>query len=280
MSITVRDLVHVYHPGTPLETKALNGVEFEAEKGKWVAVVGHTGSGKSTLAQHLNGLLLPSSGSVSIDGITIGPGEKSLRAVRQKVGLVFQYPEQQLFEETVFQEVAFGPKNWGFTPEEIKNEVEKSLAQVGIGPELFGANPFRLSGGQKRRVAIASVLSSRPDYLVLDEPTAGLDSSGKKQLLSLLVDLKSLGKGIVHVTHDMDLALGLADMVFVLDDGKSLLWGPPELILWELLERDIRGLVIPPLVRFAGRLRDLGFEVPLTWDPIRLAEAISGSRRK
>nr|MDT8284438.1 ATP-binding cassette domain-containing protein [Thermovirgaceae bacterium] len=280
MSITVRDLVHVYHPGTPLETKALNGVEFEAEKGKWVAVVGHTGSGKSTLAQHLNGLLLPSSGSVSIDGITIGPGEKSLRAVRQKVGLVFQYPEQQLFEETVFQEVAFGPKNWGFTPEEIKNEVEKSLAQVGIGPELFGANPFRLSGGQKRRVAIASVLSSRPDYLVLDEPTAGLDSSGKKQLLSLLVDLKSLGKGIVHVTHDMDLALGLADIVFVLDDGKSLLCGPPELILWELLERDIRGLVIPPLVRFAGRLRDLGFEVPLTWDPIRLGEAISGSRRK
>ncbi|MDO9509010.1 MAG: ATP-binding cassette domain-containing protein [Thermovirgaceae bacterium] len=279
MSIAVRDLVHVYHPGTPLETKALDGVTFEAAKGIWVAVVGHTGSGKSTLAQHLNGLLLPSGGSVSIDGVTIRSGEDSLRVVRQKVGLVFQYPEQQLFEETVFQEVAFGPKNWGFPPDEIKYEVEKSLSQVGIGPEFFGVNPFRLSGGQKRRVAIASVLSSRPDYLVLDEPTAGLDSAGKRQLLALLLDLKALGKGIVHVTHDMDLALGLADIVLVLDEGKSLLWGPPELILGELLEHDIRGLVIPPMVRFAGKLRDLGFEVPLTWDPVRLADAICRSRR-
>ncbi|GAB6281099.1 MAG: ATP-binding cassette domain-containing protein [Thermovirga sp.] len=277
MSIVVKDLVHVYHPGTPLETKALEGVSFEADKGSWVAVVGHTGSGKSTLAQHLNGLLVPSSGSVSIDGISLSDGNDSLRLIRQKVGLVFQYPEQQLFEETVFREVSFGPRNWGFSPDEIRGCVERSLREVGIGSELFEVNPFRLSGGQKRRVAIASVLSSNPDYIVLDEPTAGLDSSGKRDLLDLLYDLKSLGKGIVHVTHDMDLALGLADIVLVLDGGRSRLWGPPDLILGELLEHDIRGLVIPQVVRFAGRLREVGLDVPLTWDPVLLADAICRS---
>lgn len=280
MSIIVKDLVHVYHQGTPLETKALDGVSFEAATGSWVAIVGHTGSGKSTLAQHMNGLLLPSGGSVSIDGIQVSAGADSLRSIRQKVGLVFQYPEQQLFEETVFKEVSFGPKNWGFSPEEINECVYLSLKQVGIGRDLFEANPFRLSGGQKRRVAIASVLSSRPDYIVLDEPTAGLDSSGKKDLLELLGDLKSLGKGIVHVTHDMDLALSLADIVLVLDQGRSLLWGSPSLILEELLERDISGLVIPQMLLFAGRLREAGIDVPLTLDPVLLSDAICrGCRR-
>lgn len=274
MSIAVKDLVHIYHPGTPLETRALDGVSFEAARGSWVAVVGHTGSGKSTLAQHLNGLLLPSGGSVSIDGISLNSDADSLRVIRQKVGLVFQYPEQQLFEETVFKEVSFGPRNWGFSPDEIRECVELSLRQVGLGSELFDANPFRLSGGQKRRVAIASVLSSRPDYIVLDEPTAGLDSTGKRDLLDLLCKLKSSGKGIVHVTHDMDLALGLADIVLVLDEGRSKLWGSPDLILGELLEHEIRGLVIPQMVLFAGRLREVGLDVPLTWDPDLLADAI------
>ncbi len=277
MSIAVRDLVHIYHPGSPLQTKALDGVTFEAESGSWVAVVGHTGSGKSTLAQHLNGLLLPTEGSVCVDGIPVRHGEESLRKVRQKVGLVFQYPEQQLFEETVFKEVSFSPRNWGFQAGRLEKSVEEALELVGIGEDLYEANPFRLSGGQKRRVAIASTLSSDPDYLVMDEPTAGLDSPGRRQLLGLLSDLKKLGKGIIHITHDMELALGLADTILVLDEGKSTLWGPPGVILGELLERDIRGLVIPDLVRFAGRLRDLGFEVPLTWEPKILAEAIGRS---
>ena len=277
MSIAVRDLVHIYHPGSPLQTKALDGVTFEAERGSWVAVVGHTGSGKSTLAQHLNGLLLPTEGSVSVDDIQVRHGEESLRKVRQKVGLVFQYPEQQLFEETVFKEVSFGPRNWGFQAGRLEKSVEEALELVGIGEDLYEANPFRLSGGQKRRVAIASTLSSDPDYLVMDEPTAGLDSPGRRQLLGLLSDLKKLGKGIIHITHDMELALGLADSILVLDEGKSTLWGPPGVILGELLERDIRGLVIPDLVRFAGSLRDLGFEVPLTWEPKILAEAIGRS---
>ncbi|MDD2517134.1 MAG: ATP-binding cassette domain-containing protein [Synergistales bacterium] len=278
MSIDVKGLVHVYHPSTPLETKALDGVSFKAEKGSWVAVVGHTGSGKSTLAQHLNGLLLPTEGSVSVDGIEVRQGEGSLRKVRQKVGLVFQYPEQQLFEETVFKEVSFGPRNWGIPADTLKDRVEEALGLVGIGSDLYEANPFRLSGGQKRRVAIASVLSSGPDYLVLDEPTAGLDSPGRRQLLDLLSNLKALGRGIIHITHDMELALGLADMILVLDEGRSSLWGRPDIILGELIERDVRGLVIPDMVRFAGRLRDLGFEVPLTWEPPVLAEAIYRSQ--
>jgi energy-coupling factor transport system ATP-binding protein len=280
MSIAVRDLVHVYHPGNPLETIALGGVSFEAPKGCWVAVVGHTGSGKSTLAQHLNGLLLPASGSVSIDGISTDSGTEQLRMIRQKVGLVFQYPEQQLFEETVYKEVSFGPRNWGFSRDEVSRNVESALSQVGIGRELFDANPFRLSGGQKRRVAIASVLSSKPDYIVLDEPTAGLDLSGKRALLDLLKGLKSKGQGVVHVTHDMDLALGLADIVLVLDRGKSRLWGPPGVILGELLEKEISGLVIPQLPLLAGRLREMGLDVTVTLDPVILADSICRSLDK
>jgi energy-coupling factor transport system ATP-binding protein len=280
MPIEVRDLVHVYHPGTPLQTKALDGVSFEAEKGKWVAIVGHTGSGKSTLAQHLNGLLIATEGTVKVDGLSVAAGDRTLRQVRQKVGLVFQYPEQQLFEETVFKEVSFGPRNWGFTPSEIEESVEKSLSIVGIGRELYDANPFRLSGGQKRRVAIASVLASGPDYLVLDEPTAGLDAHGREKFLALLTELRSIGKGVIHITHDMDLALGFADIVLVLDSGRSVLTGPPSLILGELLEREISGLVIPDLVRFAGRLRDIGLEVPLSWDPFIIADAVGRSFKR
>ncbi len=280
MSIQVKNLVHVYHPGTPIETKALDGVSFQAGKGEWIAVVGHTGSGKSTLAQHLNGLLMATEGTVAVDGLNVSPGDRSLRKVRQKVGLVFQYPEQQLFEETVFKEVSFGPRNWGFPPRDIQENVERSLSIAGIGRDLFDASPFRLSGGQKRRVAIASVLASEPDYLVLDEPTAGLDSRGRESLLALLTELRSLGKGIVHITHDIDLALNYADIVLVLDSGRSILWGPPSLILEELLERDISGLVVPDLVRFAGNLRDIGLEVPLAWDPLVIADAVSRSLKR
>lgn len=280
MSIEVKNLVHVYHPGTPIETKALDGVSFQAGKGEWIAVVGHTGSGKSTLAQHLNGLLMATEGTVAVDGLNVSPGDRSLRKVRQKVGLVFQYPEQQLFEETVFKEVSFGPRNWGFPPRDIQENVERSLSIAGIGRDLFDASPFRLSGGQKRRVAIASVLASEPDYLVLDEPTAGLDSRGRESLLALLTELRSLGKGIVHITHDIDLALNYADIVLVLDSGRSILWGPPSLILEELLERDISGLVVPDLVRFAGNLRDIGLEVPLAWDPLVIADAVSRSLKR
>jgi energy-coupling factor transport system ATP-binding protein len=265
MSIIVDDLVYVYHQGTPLETEALKGVSMEANPGEWVSVVGHTGSGKSTLAQHLNALLVPTKGKVEVDGILVGDDTREHRKIRQRVGLIFQYPEQQLFEETVFAEVAFGPRNWGVSEEEIPVRVREAL---------------QLSGGEKRRVAIASILSIRPRYLVLDEPTAGLDSKGRDELCSLLRQLKVSGTGIIHVTHDLELALEYSDKILVLESGKALFWGSPEVIVEELIEREIEGLVVPPVVELARRLRDVGFDVPVTWKAQTLASAIEEKFQK
>ena len=178
MSIRVDSLGHVYHPGTPLETKALSGVDLTVEPGTWVAIVGQTGSGKSTLAQHLNALLLPTSGSVEVDGISTTAEASALRIVRRKVGLVFQYPEHQLFAESVLEEMAFGPRNWKFSEEDIRETTTRTMKLLGLPEELLTRSPFQLSGGQKRRLCIASVLAARPDYLVLDEPTAGMDAPG------------------------------------------------------------------------------------------------------
>lgn len=274
MSIVVDKVTHVYHKGTPLETTALSGVSLEVNRGEWVSVVGHTGSGKSTLAQHMNALLLPSDGEVVVDGIGVHEGRERLREIRRKVGFVFQYPEQQIFEETVFDEVGFGPKNWGVPKEEIPERVSEALALTGLGENFKALSPFHLSGGEKRRVAIASVLAVRPDYLVLDEPTAGLDASGKRELCRLLGRLKEAGTGIVHVTHDIELAVAVSDRILVLTKGRSRLWGTPGVILEELMEREVPGLVMPAVPLFAGRLRELGVDVPVTWEPEVLADAI------
>jgi energy-coupling factor transport system ATP-binding protein len=280
MSIIVDDLVYVYHQGTPLETEALKGVSMEANPGEWVSVVGHTGSGKSTLAQHLNALLVPTKGKVEVDGILVGDDTREHREIRQRVGLIFQYPEQQLFEETVFAEVAFGPRNWGVSEEEIPVRVREALQAVGLDESFWERNPFQLSGGEKRRVAIASILSIRPRYLVLDEPTAGLDSKGRDELCSLLRQLKVSGTGIIHVTHDLELALEYSDKILVLESGKALFWGSPEVIVEELIEREIEGLVVPPVVELARRLRDVGFDVPVTWKAQTLASAIEEKFQK
>jgi len=274
MSIVVENLVYVYHQGTPLETEALKEISMEANPGEWVSIVGHTGSGKSTLAQHLNALLVPTKGKVEVDGIFVGDDAKEHRKIRQRVGLIFQYPEQQLFEETVFAEVAFGPRNWGVSEEEIPVRVREALQVVGLDESFWDRNPFQLSGGEKRRVAIASILSIRPRYLVLDEPTAGLDSKGRDELCSLLKQLKVSGTGIIHVTHDLELALEYSDKILVLESGKALFWGSPEVIVEELIEREIEGLVMPPIVELARRLRDVGFDVPVTWKAETLASAI------
>ncbi|MFP4481909.1 MAG: ATP-binding cassette domain-containing protein [Thermovirgaceae bacterium] len=279
MSIVIDHLTHVYHKGTPLETTALADVSLEARGGEWLSVVGHTGSGKSTLAQHMNALLLPTSGNVFVDGIGVHKGRSQLREIRRKVGLVFQYPEQQIFEETVYEEIAFGPKNWGVAKEEIPERVSEALSLTGLAESFRNLSPFNLSGGEKRRVAIASVLAVRPDYLVLDEPTAGLDASGKKELCLLLARLKKNGTGIVHITHDLELAVEVSDRILVLTQGKSRIWGTPSVILEELLERDVPGLELPPLPLFAGKLRDLGMDVPVTWDFGVLADAIERSIR-
>ena len=271
MSIRVDSLCHVYHPGTPLETKALGGVDLTVEAGTWVAVVGQTGSGKSTLAQHLNALLVPTSGSVVVDGVPTTAETSALRSVRRKVGLVFQYPEHQLFAESVSEEMAFGPRNWKFTEEEIRETTRRTMSLLGLPEELLSRSPFHLSGGQKRRLCIASVLASRPDYLVLDEPTAGMDAPGRKELLGLLKGLVEEKIGVVHITHDLELALALADQVIVLEKGKTVFSGSPDSLMDELLERPLRGLCLPPILDLVSGLRDYGYPVPYTLDAEMLA---------
>ena len=274
MSIIVKALHHVYHPGTPLETIALTNVNLSVHGGEWVAIVGHTGSGKSTLAQHLNALLMPQSGSVEVDGTEIAKGIPELREIRRKVGLVFQYPEQQLFAENIREEVSFGPRNWGVPDEEIQGRIFRALSAVGLGDLDLERSPFSLSGGQKRRLAIASVLASDPAYLVLDEPTAVLDSSGRQVLLELLKTLRDNGIGIVQITHDLEIALSVCDRICVLEKGVALFWGTPEIVVEQMLDRPIEGLILPEVLKTAMELRERGWNVPLTWDPDRLALAV------
>jgi energy-coupling factor transport system ATP-binding protein len=276
MSIRVTDLTHVYHQGTPLERRALDGVNLLVEPGSWVSVVGHTGSGKSTLAQHLNGLLFATRGVVEVDGVFLREdAPELLRKARKKVGLVFQYPEQQLFAETVSEEIAFAPRNWGIPKERLPEVVHAAAACVGLEKSLLGMNPFNLSGGQKRRVALASVLASEPDYLVLDEPTAGLDGKGRKELLSLLSRFVREGKGVVLVTHDLDTALAHSHRILVLEDGKVFALGTPQEVLNALVGASVRGIVLPPVVELSQGLKQRGWNVPLTPDATTLYALIA-----
>jgi energy-coupling factor transport system ATP-binding protein len=278
MSIEVSELHHVYHRGTPLEYHSLRGVSFELSPGDWVSVVGHTGSGKSTLAQHLNGLIRPQRGRVVVDGISTDGSPKELREVRRRVGLVFQFPEQQLFADTVYDEVAFGPRNWGFPEEEVRRLVFEALEAVGLPESMVGSNPMGLSGGQRRRVAIASVISSNPAYLVLDEPTAGLDARGIEELISRLNSLRSRGIGVCHITHDLEMALEHSSRILVLSDGEVALWGTPSEVADRLVRDPIRGLVVPSVLQLALDLRRRDLPVPLTWEPGKLAGAIKEMR--
>lgn len=271
----VENVKYVYHSGTPIETVALDGVSLSVDRGEWVAIVGHTGSGKSTLAQHLNALLLPTKGSVFVDDIPVVSKGAQLKNIRRRVGLVFQYPEQQLFAESVFDEVAFAPRNFGVLEDELDEIVRNSLRLVGLDEGMISRSPFGLSGGEQRRLVIASVLAARPSYLVLDEPTAGLDARGKNELVSLLRSFKKEGLGIVHITHDLDIALKLCDRILVLEDGKSRFWGAPSVIVEQLIERPPKGLALPPLVELAWKLRQRGMDVPMTWDVERLFSAVA-----
>jgi energy-coupling factor transport system ATP-binding protein len=278
MSIEVFDLHHTYHKGTPLEFESLKGVSFQLSPGEWISVVGHTGSGKSTLAQHLNGLIQPQRGRVAVDGLSTGGSKRDLREVRRRVGLVFQFPEQQLFADTVYEEIAFGPRNWGFSDEEVRRSVEDAVEAVGLDCSLLDRNPMALSGGQRRRVAIGSVISSNPRYLVLDEPTAGLDAKGVEELLVLLGRLREKGIGICHITHDLEMALEHSSRILVLSKGEVLFWGTPQEAAAFLSERSVDGLVLPEVLELCSRMRARGFNVPLTWDPGRLSRAIEEMR--
>lgn len=248
MSIEVKDLRYVYNPGLPGETVALDGVSFSVEDGEIIGIIGHTGSGKSTMLQHLNGLLKPESGEVYVDGQCITDGSVKLVEIRRKVGLVFQYPEYQLFEDTVAKDVAFGPKNLGLKEEEIDRRVRNAIRIVGLNyDEIHERSPFELSGGQKRRVAIAGVLAMRPSVLILDEPTAGLDPTAHRDILTMIRRIHDqMGIIIIFVSHNMTDVAAMSDRVIVMDHGRIALQGTPREVYSHGSELEKMGLGVPP----------------------------------
>lgn len=258
MSITVENLTYTYSKGMPNETRALEDVSFRLEPGEFAAIIGHTGSGKSTLMQQLNGLLRPDSGKITVGEVCITDSSTKMTEVRRKVGLVFQYPEYQLFEETVAKDVAFGPKQVGMTGEELDRVVEESIRLTGLDyEEVKERSPFELSGGQKRRVAIAGVLAMKPEILILDEPTAGLDPSAHRDVLELIRRIHRQEKmTILLVSHNMGDIAEMADRVLVMNRGKLVMNGTPAEVfsrgepLWEM------GLGLPPATEFMERLKE------------------------
>lgn len=272
MSIHFQDVSYTYQAGTPFEGRALFDVNLDILDGSYTAFIGHTGSGKSTIMQLLNGLHLPTSGKVTVAGkaITNQSKNKDIKPIRKQVGLVFQFPESQLFEETVLKDVAFGPQNFGVSQKEAEALAREKLTLVGISEELFGKNPFELSGGQMRRVAIAGILAMQPDILVLDEPTAGLDPKGRKELMSLFKSVHQSGMTIVLVTHLMDHVADYADFVYVLEAGKIILSGQPKAIFQHIDLLKEKQLGVPKVTAFAQRLAKQGFDLPYL--PITLEE--------
>ncbi len=262
MPIEITQLDHTYLPGSALAYPALSGISLTIHDGEFLGIIGHTGSGKSTLIQHLNGLLLPTSGSVFVDGLDTR--EKKLRKkIRSLVGMVFQYPEYQLFEETVKGDVAFGPKNMGLEEEEISTRVTEALRLVGLDPSEFSEkSPFELSGGEKRRAALAGILAMRPKYLVLDEPMAGLDPLGRHEILALIESLRSdFGTGIVMVSHSMDDVAMFADRIAVLEKGSLFMVDTPEAVFSHSTELLEMGLNLPQATRLVQALRARGIAI-------------------
>lgn len=265
MSINLTNVYHTYSKGTPFERIALKNISVSIDKGEIIAIIGHTGSGKSTLVQHLNGLLKPSSGKAEIDNIDIGEKNQQAKVARQQVGMVFQYPEHQIFAETVFEDIAFGPKNKGFSEEETAKQVKEAMAFVGLDYETFSQrSPFQLSGGQMRRVAIAGVVAMNPDYLVLDEPSAGLDPRSRNIVFNEIMALhKSRGIAIVLVTHSMEEAVQYADRLLVINNGQIFFDGTPtEIFKQHATELVEIGVDIPQIYKLSALLRKQGLSLP------------------
>ena len=263
MSIKIENLTHVYMPKSPFEKKALDNVNLVIEDGEFLALIGHTGSGKSTLIQHLNGLLEPTSGRILVDDIDITNKEAKLTEIRKKIGLVFQYPEYQLFEETIEKDIAFGPNNLGLSSEEVSRRVKKSMEMVGLDYETYkNVSPFDLSGGQKRRVAIAGVIAMEPKVLILDEPTAGLDPQGRDDILEQIKLLHEKYKmTIVLVSHSMEDVGKLAQRIVVMNKGKVELLGKPSEVFKEVETLEKIGLAVPQVTYLMRVLRERGFNV-------------------
>lgn len=263
MSIEIKNLTHIYSEGLPFESVALDEVSFSVKDGDFFGIIGHTGSGKSTLLQHLNGLLKPKSGTIVISGTDITADGAVMRDVRRKVGLVFQYPEYQLFEETVAADVAFGPKNLGLAEEEVDERVREALELVGLDyEELRDVSPFDLSGGQKRRVAIAGVIAMKPEVLILDEPTAGLNPKAHRDVLEMVTEIhRHENNIIVLVSHNMNDIAALCDRVAVMDHGQLLMEGTPEEVFSREEELKSVGLAIPDSMEIVSQLRKRGMEI-------------------
>ncbi|MBQ2775868.1 MAG: energy-coupling factor transporter ATPase [Peptococcaceae bacterium] len=263
MSLELKHVSHIYQEGSAKESYALRDICLNVNEGEFLGIAGHTGSGKSTLIQHFNGLLKPTSGEVIVDGVNINGKEakKELKALRMQVGIVFQYPEYQLFEETVERDIAFGPRNLGLSDIEIQHRVAEAMDILKLSKKLRKKSPFELSGGQKRKIAIAGVLAMKPKYLILDEPTAGLDPKGREEFLELIADLHRQGLTVVMVSHSMDDIARYAQRMVVLEHGEIRLEGTPQTVFaqYELLERI--GLGVPTLTKLLIELRKQGWDV-------------------
>ncbi|MDU5108427.1 MULTISPECIES: energy-coupling factor transporter ATPase [unclassified Clostridium] len=263
MSIKIENLVHVYMPKSPFEKVALDNVNIEINNGEFVALIGHTGSGKSTLIQHMNGLLKPTSGRIIVDGEDITKPGVKLTDIRKKVGLVFQYPEYQLFEETIEKDIEYGPRNLGLEQDEITRRVKNAMKMVGLDYETYrNKSPFDLSGGQKRRVAIAGVIAMEPKVLILDEPTAGLDPKGRDDILDQIKKLHTDYKmTIILVSHSMEDVGKLAERIIVMNSGKVALEGTPAMVFKEIDTLESIGLAVPQVTYLMRALKAKGFDV-------------------
>lgn len=259
--LKTEELTYVYSQGTPFEKTAVDHVDLEIEEGEMIGVMGHTGSGKSTLIQHFNGLLRPTSGRILLDGEDIWEKKENIRNVRFKVGLVFQYPEHQIFEETVFKDIAFGPKNMGLDEKEISSRVHETAESIGLSEELLERSPFELSGGQKRRVAIAGVMAMEPRILILDEPTAGLDPAGRDKILGLIKDYhKKTKKTILIVSHSMEDIAGFADKILVMNKSRLFCFDETKKVFGRAEEIEKIGLDVPQITKVFGSLKRSGLD--------------------
>ena len=261
--LKIENLSHVYSKGTPFEKTAVDNVSLEIKAGQFVSLIGHTGSGKSTLIQHLNGLLSPTSGKIIYDGKDINETKEAVRDIRFKVGLVFQYPEYQLFEDTVYDDIAFGPKNMKLSGEEVDRQVRQAARFVGVSESEFKKSPLELSGGQKRRVAIAGVIAMRPGVLILDEPTAGLDPAGRESILKNITGYhRNMNSTVIYVTHSMEEAARVSDRLIVMSKGRVAMDGTPEQVFSKDEQLTELGLSVPDVTKIAMALREKGVCVP------------------
>ena len=278
--LQVENLEHIYSRGTPFQHTALKDVSFSVERGEFIGIIGHTGSGKSTLMQHLNGLLKPTAGRILLDGKDIWAEKATTRQSRFRVGLVFQYPEYQLFEETVYKDIAFGPKNMGLSDEEVDRRVREAAGFVGISDAQLEVSPFDLSGGQKRRVAIAGVIAMEPEVLILDEPTAGLDPVGREEILANIEAYrKAKNATIMMVSHSMSDVARLTDRLLVMCDAALAMDGTPDEVFSRASELLEMGLDIPQITRVFLRLQQMGLDVPAVYSQeqaVKVLENLKG----